>query len=99
MPAVAFYVAWMILYYVWVFLVRGRRAERRGYETLFSYLMTLPFVNTLLNLLGAKATKATLKVKDKVLHSAGQEPTEEHEESRYHSLLTKAIYLMLHYTF
>eukprot|EP01012_Entosiphon_sulcatum_P057709 TRINITY_DN81545_c0_g1_i1.p1 TRINITY_DN81545_c0_g1~~TRINITY_DN81545_c0_g1_i1.p1 ORF type:complete len:351 (+),score=52.67 TRINITY_DN81545_c0_g1_i1:25-1053(+) len=30
-----FYVWWIVLYYIWVFVVLGRRVRQRGYQTLF----------------------------------------------------------------
>ena len=82
----------MVLYYVWVFGVRAQAVEQRGYETLFTYLMTLPLIGSIINVLGTDVIETSKSV-------TGLSRANTSHRNGWSSFVTKAMYLLLHYTF
>lgn len=111
-PSLVLYAVWMVGYYVWVFVVRRKRVEQRGYETLFHYLLTLPVVAAVLQVLGGKVVGVGRKLKKAASVGANRtegsetktkareaEEAETETVSASQDFVNKAVYLLLHYTF
>lgn len=75
LPAVCLYVVWMACYYIWVFVLRAKRVENRGYETLYNYLMSKGLMKWVVVLLGGKAVSIGRKVRNKVKSAASYSST------------------------